>query len=84
MKIKDAPLVLKVSGKEKIPVSDGSDLPKTITTSQILAFIKPDNSLVSISLSDKGEMVLTYGEQADFLDGSIRESGEVVLEFNIE
>ena len=36
IKIKDAPLVDSVTGNEKIPVSDGSNLPKAVTTGQIV------------------------------------------------
>ena len=36
IRIKDAPLVESVTGTEKIPVSDGSDMPKAVTTGQIV------------------------------------------------
>lgn len=36
MKIKDAELLKQITGNEKIPVSNGSDAPATITVNQIL------------------------------------------------
>lgn len=40
VKIKDAPLSSAISGSVKIPVSDGTNLPKTATLSQVYSFIK--------------------------------------------
>lgn len=40
VKIKDAPLSSAISGSVKIPVSDGTNLPKTATLSQVYTFIK--------------------------------------------
>ena len=42
VKIKDAPLSSAISGSVKIPVSDGTNLPKTATLSQVYSFIKSD------------------------------------------
>lgn len=44
--IKDAQLVSQVTGKEKIPVSDGSGEPKAVTTEQIKEFVGRGNSNV--------------------------------------
>ena len=46
MTIKDAQLVEQVTGKEKIPVSDGSGLPKAVTTEQIKEFVGSGDSNV--------------------------------------
>lgn len=40
VKIKDAPLSSAISGSVKIPVSDGTNLPKAATLSQVYTFIK--------------------------------------------
>jgi hypothetical protein len=46
--IKEAQLVEQVTGEEKIPVSDGSGLPKAVTTEQIKKFIgKGDDNVQS-------------------------------------
>ena len=38
--IKDAPLVESISGAEKIPVSDGSNEPRTVSINQIASFVE--------------------------------------------
>lgn len=40
MKIKDAPLIEEPKGTDKMPASDGSNLPKSISLNQILAFVR--------------------------------------------
>ena len=42
------------------------------------------NDLIALEISEVGEVAVTYGEKSDFVDGQIRETGELVLEFNIE
>ena len=159
IRIKDAELVKKVTGNERIPVSDGSATPRTVDVSQIKEFANqgmaseeyvdeqlkkiptPDisgqigehnndenahpvllneidnvaksiptkvsqldndkqfvtaeevenrleglggNDLIALEISEVGEVAVTYGEKSDFVDGQIRETGELVLEFNIE
>lgn len=44
--IKEAQLIEQVTGKEKIPVSDGSGLPKAVTTQQIKEFVGSGDSNV--------------------------------------
>ena len=87
VKIKDAELVKKVTGNERIPVSDGSNTPKTVSVSQIKDYAVEGlggNDLLALEISEVGEVAVTYGEKSDFVDGQIRETGELVLEFNIE
>lgn len=38
IKIKDAPLVDRIKSSDKMPVSDGSNLPKTVSIGQITSF----------------------------------------------
>ena len=45
VKIKDAPLLEQVSGSEKIPVSDGSGQPKTVSVDQIKAGLATEESV---------------------------------------
>ena len=45
VKIKDAPLLEQVSGSEKIPVSDGSGNPKTVSVDQIKAGLATEESV---------------------------------------
>ena len=40
IKIKDAPLTGSISGGMKMPISDGSDLPKTTSVTQLYNFVK--------------------------------------------
>ena len=40
IKIKDAPLTGSISGGMKIPISDGSNLPKTTSITQLYNFVK--------------------------------------------
>lgn len=40
IKIKDAPLTDSISGGMKMPISDGSDLPKTTSVTQLYNFVK--------------------------------------------
>lgn len=40
MKIKDAPLIEEPKGTDKMPASDGSNLPKSLSLNQILAFVR--------------------------------------------
>lgn len=47
-----------------------------------LESIKDD--LLAIEISEVGEVSVIYGEKSDFVGGQIRETGELVLEFNIE
>lgn len=42
------------------------------------------NDLLSLEISEVGEVSVTYGEKSDFVGGQIRETGELLLEFNIE
>lgn len=42
------------------------------------------NDLVSIELSENGEMVLTYGKETNLSNGYINDTGELILEFNYE
>lgn len=55
--IKDAPLVESINGLEKIPVSDGSDQPKTVSIEQIKSYIEHDdvNFSVDSELSETSE-----------------------------
>ena len=47
-----------------------------------LESIKDD--LLALEISEVGEVSVTYGEKSDFVGGQIRETGELLLEFNIE
>lgn len=40
MRIKDAPLIETPKGSDKMPASDGSDLPRALSLDQILAFVQ--------------------------------------------
>lgn len=42
-KIKDAPLVKELEGAYKIPISDGSDAPKTVSIDMLRTYIDPQN-----------------------------------------
>ena len=56
-----------------------------VTTSELddkLESIKDD--LLALEISEVGEVSVIYGEKSDFVGGQIRETGELVLEFNIE
>ena len=39
MKIKDAPLIIEPKGTDKMPASDGSNQPRSLSLSQILSFV---------------------------------------------
>lgn len=42
------------------------------------------NDLISIELSENGEMILTYGKETNLSNGYINDTGELILEFNYE
>lgn len=48
IKIKDAQLVIRVTGEEKIPVSDGSGQPRAVTTEQIKEYIEANESIRNV------------------------------------
>lgn len=62
MTIKDAPLVEQLSGKEKIPISDGSGEPKSVNIDQIKGYAAPKN--VSELENDSGYATLKEVEDA--------------------
>lgn len=80
--IKDAPLVKQVKGNEKIPVSDGSGMPRAVTVEQLESFV--GNREIALELTGNGKMVAIYGKNSEFVDGQIRENGELVFEFKID
>jgi hypothetical protein len=43
IKIKDAPLVKELGGAYKIPISDGSSAPKTVSIDMLRTYIEPRN-----------------------------------------
>lgn len=59
---------------------------KFITTEEVDSKLEAltGNDLLAIEISEVGEVSVTYGEKSDFVGGQIRETGELVLEFNIE
>ena len=52
--------------------------------SKIKEFESIKNDLLSLEISEVGEVLVTYGEKSDFVGGQIRETGELLLEFNIK
>lgn len=59
---------------------------KFVTTEEIDSKLEAltGNDLLALEISEVGEVSVTYGEKSDFVGGQIRETGELVLEFNIE
>ena len=52
MKIKDAELLKQITGNEKIPVSNGSDAPATITVNQILEKTKTSTNILEVTYDE--------------------------------
>ena len=59
---------------------------KFVTTEEVDSKLEAltGNDLLALEISEVGEVSVTYGEKSDFVGGQIRETGELVLEFNIE
>lgn len=88
IRIKDAELVKKVSGKEKIPVSDGSDMPKAVSAGQLKEFANEGmatetyvNEHVKKELEEALEGV---GSKDDLMAIELSEEGDVVLTYGEE
>lgn len=91
MKIKDAGLLKEITGNEKIPVSNGSDKPATITVNQILDKVQgtsSNNSLIEVTyeelkqLRDNGQLV--PGQQYRMIDyETIIKDSIIALQSNI-
>ena len=64
VKIKDAPLVEQVQGTEKIPVSDGSGQPKTVSIDQIKAGLATEESVGS-AIEHATNEVTQHNESAE-------------------
>lgn len=59
---------------------------KFVTTEEVDSKLEAltGNDLLALEISEVGEVSVTYGEKSDFVGGQIRETGELLLEFNIE
>lgn len=74
--IKDAQLVEQVTGSEKIPVSDGSGKPKTVTSEQLKeyigkGYIKPSKGI------PKSDLAIDVQSSLDKADKALQEHQDI-------
>ena len=71
--IKEAQLVEQVTGKEKIPVSDGSGLPKAVTTEQIKEFVGSGDSNVQSDWNEENPTSDAYIKNKPSIPSAVTE-----------